>query len=154
MGLLHINGLSHDDLELLNQQGEAFVRFTRRFFAVALVLGVAFTLFADFAANVSRTPERYLFIQGFAFNYSEAINKPVQRVTLAGPHAIATAQTQALQNSQTLAITGPEVSDPNWDGALTGATIGLNAGQQIPIIGPVLGPLIGAWYGYRLDARI
>ncbi|WP_303673263.1 hypothetical protein [Vampirovibrio chlorellavorus] len=123
--------LAHNRTGLLIKSGN-------RLLAAVLLLGGLFAFGCTGFLNFMQKPEHSLQLQGFLFNQAEFAQAEQGQAGL-----------QGLRKSPV-----PKALDPNWDGAVAGASLGASAGQSIPMVGWIVGPLVGAAVGYHLDARI
>jgi hypothetical protein len=88
-----------------------------------------------------RNPEQTLHTQAFKFNYTEFASAAAHPSTDGTP-------------ANTPSTLSTQHTDPNWDGMLAGAGLGLTLGRNVPFIGYVGGSVLGAMLGYHLDSRI
>lgn len=109
-----------------------------RLLMAVVVLGSLFSLLAWSATQVFQTPEVFFRMQAFRFTHYEFS-------TLSAQHVAERARRNPGREAS---------SDPDWDGAFAGASLGLTLGRNVPLIGGVLGPVAGGVIGYRMDKRI
>ena len=89
-----------------------------------ITLGVLFAMAFPTLNGLLVKPEEQLRLQAFQINYFEMIKR-----------------TQS-------------VSDPDWDGALSGMSLGYALTRGYPFVIPAFGAAVGAVVGYELDSRI
>lgn len=124
-------------LESMHHRTGLLLKYGQRLLCAAMVMGAGFCVFSFLVAQLLQQPEAYLHTQGFMFNYAEIAHGESAPAILANGHTG--------QKNQ---------KDPNWDGALAGASLGFTLGQNIPFIGAACGPVLGGILGYELDSRI
>lgn len=127
-----------ESLKATHQKAALLLRAGNRLLVYGLALGSLFCIFSVYATQFIQQPEQALRLQAFMVNYSE-FNRVEQSIVSVG----SSVQSKKLK---------PQ--DPNWDGAVAGASLGLAVGRDIPIIGMVICPVIGAMVGYQLDSKI
>lgn len=125
-------------LEATRHRTAVLLRTGNRLLAGILSLGSIFCVLSVLFANLLKQPEQALQVQAFMFNYSD-FSQAEQGLPLSS----------RLKPSQQV-----KPHDPNWDGVIAGASLGLAIGRDIPVIGLVIGPVIGATLGYQLDSRV
>ncbi len=125
---------------LHRQLGELF--HLGRLLAVTIaVMGSLFTLLTVFMLKAVHHPETLLHAQGYLLNYKEL-------------HALEASSASQPPRFNDLQTSTRKPTDPNWDGALAGGSLGFNLGQNVPVIGLIGGPLLGAILGYELDKQL
>lgn len=124
-------------LQALHTKTGELITVCNRMLAAVISLGSLFCLMLMASMVLAQKPEQVFHIQAFMINYSEFAKAEA-------PSDVAVAAQKA----------GPLHKDPNWDGAVAGAGMGLTVGRNIPLIGGVAGPIIGALIGYRMDSKI
>lgn len=127
-----------ESLKATHQKVALLLRAGNRLLVYGLALGSIFCLFSVYALQFIQQPEQALRLQAFMVNYSE-FNRVEQPVVFVG---------SAMQSKKL------KPQDPNWDGAVAGASLGLAVGRDVPMIGMVICPVVGAMVGYQLDSRI
>ncbi len=125
-------------LYLAHYRTGLLIKGGNRLLAAVLLLGGLFAVLCTGFLNFLQKPEQSLQIQAFMFNQAEFAQAEQGQSGLEG-----------LRKAPV-----PKALDPNWDGALAGASLGWSAGQSIPMIGMLVGPLVGAIICYHLDERI
>lgn len=110
--------------------GESLVLCNQLIATVVLLGLIFFTGFAFIMLGL-QNPAKLLQLEGASLNYQQV--------------ATPAWQLENVQNSQT--------QDPDWDGVLSGAEVGLALGQGLPLVGPIVGPLAGAIFGYEADRQ-
>lgn len=70
------------------------------------------------------------------------------------PMSLFQAQGLIMNKAELPLLTQQAHMDPNWDGALSGMTLGANLFQGVPMAGVPLGACLGAVVGYQLDRAI
>lgn len=120
-----------------NRSGE-LLRAGNRLLACGLLLGSLFCVLSVYAAQFVEQPEQALKLQAFMVNYAEFNRAPRHEQT----------------RDFLLRAERKVPSDPNWDGVLAGASLGLAVGRNIPIIGVIICPVVGAMVGYQLDSKV
>lgn len=126
-------------LKVIHRRVGLLVQTGNRLLASVVVLGIMFGLLSVYSLQLLQHPEQVLRLQSFMFNYSEF--SQVER------NALSSGQAHALKVEK-------KSHDPNWDGAIAGASLGLAVGRDLPVIGLFVGPVVGATIGYELDSRI
>ena len=106
-----------------------------------MVMGSLFCLLSLFLFRAVQHPEALLNAQGFMLNYAEL-------------HPLESASVKQTGRPEDSGIRHSQPTDPNWDGALAGASLGFNLGQSVPLFGAVGAPLLAAIISYELDTKI
>lgn len=125
-------------LSVTHHRTGLLIKSGNRLLAAVLLLGGLFGIGCTGFINLMQKPEQSLQIQGFLFNQAEFAQAEQGQSGF-----------QGLRKSPV-----SKALDPNWDGAVAGASLGWSAGRSIPVIGWVVGPLVGAAVGYQLDERV
>ncbi|WP_373532131.1 hypothetical protein [Vampirovibrio sp.] len=126
-------------LETAQARIALLVKLGNRLLAGILLMGGLFCVMSIMFTQLLKQPEQALQLQAFAFNYSDFAKVEKGRV---------------LSARETTSPENAGLEDPNWDGTLAGASLGLAVGRDLPVIGWVIGPVVGAMLGYQLDSHI
>lgn len=137
----------YDLVDALHRYTGRLLVFGNRLLASVVILGTLFSLSVAGVTPCLQEPERFLQAQAFMFNYHEFQRSEQQVQT----HWLAASASTGLASSASVSSFS---KDPNWDGLVAGAGLGVVAGQEIPLVGFIVGPVLGAVLGYRLDERI
>lgn len=133
-----MNDRTLESLKSTHQRVGRLLQAGNRLLACGLLLGSLFCVLSVYATQFVKQPEQALRLQAFMVNYAE-LNRVEQRGDASG----------LLSRAEVV-----KPADPNWDGAVAGASLGLSVGRDIPVIGMVIGPVVGAMVGYQLDSRV
>jgi hypothetical protein len=133
----------HHLLEIAHYRTGLLVKLGNRLLLAIFLMGGLFCVMSVMLIHFLNRPEAVLHLHAFAFNYSDFVQAEEGRVV--SHREMFSSQENARRDFS---------HDPNWDGAIAGASLGLAVGRDVPVVGLVFGPVIGAMVGYQLDTRI